>query len=105
MSSQFRIVVAAVVFALSFSAMDIDGRLDPKKATAAELHGQEIFFGKGKCGACHTGAYFTDNLMHNLQAERFYKPQMFNGMMASAAGPNKTFPLRESNAPPPYMPT
>src|SRR6266403_1589317 len=50
--------------------LDIDGRLDPKKATAAELHGQEIFFGKGKCGTCHTGAYFTDNLMHNLQAEK-----------------------------------
>jgi hypothetical protein len=29
--------------------------------------------------------------MHNLQAERFYKPQMINGMMASADGPIKTF--------------
>ena len=83
--------------------LDIDGRLDPKKATAVELHGQEIFFGKGKCGACHTGAYFTDNLMHNLQAERFYKPQMINGMMASADGPIKTFPLRGIKATPPYM--
>jgi cytochrome c peroxidase len=83
--------------------LDIDGRLDPKKATAAELHGQEIFFGKGKCGTCHTGAYFTDNLMHNLQAERFYKPQMINGMMASADGPIKTFPLRGIKATPPYM--
>jgi cytochrome c peroxidase len=83
--------------------LDIDGRLDPKKATAVELHGQEIFFGKGKCGACHSGAYFTDNLMHNLQAERFYKPQMINGMMASADGPIKTFPLRGIKATPPYM--
>jgi cytochrome c peroxidase len=83
--------------------LDIDGRLDPKKATTAELHGQEIFFGKGKCGTCHTGAYFTDNLMHNLQAERFYKPQMINGMMASADGPIKTFPLRGIKATPPYM--
>jgi len=83
--------------------LDIYGKLDPKKATVAELHGQEIFFGKGNCVSCHTGAYFTDNLMHNLQAERFYKPQMINGMMASADGPIKTFPLRGIKATPPYM--
>jgi cytochrome c peroxidase len=83
--------------------LDIFGKLDPKKATAAELHGQEIFFGKGNCGTCHTGAYFTDNLMHNLQGERFYKPQMINGMMASADAPIKTFPLRGIKATPPYM--
>jgi len=74
--------------------LDLYGKLDPKKATAAELHGQEIFFGKGMCANCHTGPYYTDNLMHNLKAERFYKPVMINGMMASADGPIKTFPLR-----------
>jgi cytochrome c peroxidase len=83
--------------------LDIYGKLDPKKATAAELHGQEIFFGKGKCATCHTGAYFTDNLMHNLHAERFYKPEMINGMMAGADGPIKTFSLRGIKATPPYM--
>ena len=83
--------------------LDIYGKLDPKKATAAELHGQEIFFGKGKCATCHTGAYFTDNLMHNLHAERFYKPEMMNGMMAGADGPIKTFSLRGIKATPPYM--
>jgi cytochrome c peroxidase len=83
--------------------LDIYGKLDPKKATAAELHGQEIFFGKGKCVTCHTGAYFTDNLMHNLHAERFYKPQMINGMMAGADGPIKTFSLRGIKATPPYL--
>jgi hypothetical protein len=25
-----------------------DGKLDPAKATAAEMHGQQIFFGKGQ---------------------------------------------------------
>jgi hypothetical protein len=30
--------------------------------------------------------------MHNLQAERFFKPKMINGMMASADGPIKTLP-------------
>lgn len=83
--------------------LDIDGKLDPRKATAAELRGQEVFFGKGKCGTCHTGAYFTDNSMHNLQAERFYKPQIINGMMATADGPIKTFSLRGIKATPPYM--
>jgi cytochrome c peroxidase len=83
--------------------LDIYGKLDPKKATAAELHGQEIFFGKGKCATCHTGAYFTDNLMQNLHAERFYKPEMINGMMAGADGPIKTFSLRGIKTTPPYM--
>ena len=83
--------------------LDIYGKLDPKKATAAELHGQEIFFGKGKCATCHTGAYFTDNLMHNLHAERFYEPEMINGMMAGADGPIKTFSLRGIKATPPYL--
>ena len=28
--------------------------------------------------SCHPPPYYTDNLMHNLQAERFYKPEMIN---------------------------
>src|SRR4029077_13108004 len=61
--------------------LDIYGKLDPKKASRSELRGQDVFFGKGKCSTCHTPPYYTDNLMHNLQAERFYKPHMVNGMM------------------------
>src|ERR1700736_2426461 len=85
--------------------LDIYGKLDPKKATAAELHGQEIFFGKGKCGTCHTGAYFTDNLMHNLHAERFYKPEMINGLIAPSGGdgPIKTEALRGVKDTPTYF--
>jgi cytochrome c peroxidase len=83
--------------------LGIDGKLDPKKATPAELRGQEIFFGKGQCASCHAPPYYTDNLMHNLRAERFYKPVMINGMMASADGPIKTFPLRGIKDSPPYM--
>jgi cytochrome c peroxidase len=41
--------------------------------------------------------------MHNLKAERFYKPKMINGMMASADGPIKTFPLRGIKDTPPYL--
>jgi cytochrome c peroxidase len=77
--------------------------LDPEKATQQEMHGQEVFFGKAKCDVCHPAPYYTDNLMHNLMAERFFKPQMVNGMMASADGAIKTFPLRGIKDTPPYL--
>jgi cytochrome c peroxidase len=83
--------------------LGIDGMLNPKKATPAETRGQTLFFGKGKCGSCHPAPYYTDNLMHNLQAERFYKPRMINGMMASADGPIKTLLLRGIKESPPYV--
>jgi cytochrome c peroxidase len=83
--------------------LGIDGKLNPKKASAAEMRGQQLFFGKGRCGECHQAPYYTDNLMHNLQTERFYKPHMINGMMASADGPIKTFPLRGVKDSPPYL--
>jgi cytochrome c peroxidase len=83
--------------------LGIDGKLEPTKATPAELRGQTVFFGKGQCSTCHTAPYYTDNLMHNLHAERFYKPVMINGMMAGADGPIKTFPLRGIKDSPPYM--
>lgn len=41
--------------------------------------------------------------MHNLRAERFYKPQMINGRMAAADGPIKTFPLRGIKDSPTYL--
>ena len=83
--------------------LDVYGKLDPAKATPAELRGQDIFFGKGKCASCHVPPYYTDNLMYNLRAERFYKPVMINGEMASADGPIKTFPLRGIKDSPPYL--
>ncbi len=83
--------------------LNIFGTLDPKKATPTELRGQELFFGKAKCGMCHPAPYYTDNLMHNLRTERFYKPQMINGRMASADGPIKSFPLRGIKDSPPYL--
>jgi cytochrome c peroxidase len=79
------------------------GKLHPKKATESELRGQELFFGKAECGTCHPAPYYTDNLMHNLKTERFYKPQMINGRMASADVPIKTFPLRGIKDSPPYL--
>jgi len=83
--------------------LDVFGKLDEQKAAEAEMRGQRVFFGKGQCATCHTPPYYTDNLMHNLQVERFYRPQMINGRMASADGPIKTFPLRGIKDSPPYL--
>ncbi len=43
-----------------------DGKLDPKKASPQELHGQEVFFGKAQCSSCHAPPHYTDNIMHDL---------------------------------------
>jgi len=83
--------------------LGIDGKLDPKKATESERRGQALFLGKANCASCHQAPYYTDNLMHNLKVERFYKPRMINGRMASADGPIKTFPLRGIKDSPPYL--
>jgi cytochrome c peroxidase len=83
--------------------LNIYGRLDPQKASESELRGQDLFFSKANCSPCHVPPYYTDNLMHNLKAERFFKPQMVNGRMASADGPIKTFPLRGIKDSPPYL--
>jgi cytochrome c peroxidase len=83
--------------------LNIYGQLDPVRATPAELRGEALFNGKARCAVCHPAPYYTDNSMHNLRTERFYKPRMINGMMASADGPIKTFPLRGIKDSPPYL--
>ncbi len=83
--------------------LNVLGKLDPKQASESELRGQELFFGKAQCSVCHPGPYFTDNLMHNLKVERFFKPQLIHGRMANQDGPIKTFPLRGIKDSPPYL--
>ena len=83
--------------------LDIFGRLDPSKASDQEKRGEALFFGKAQCSTCHSPPYYTDNTMHNLQVERFFRPQMVNGRFASADGPIKTFPLRGIKESPPYL--
>ncbi len=83
--------------------LDVYGKLDPKRATPEELRGQATFLGKGTCATCHVPPYYTDNLMHNLQGERFFKPVTINGMRAVGDGPIKTFPLRGIKDSPPYL--
>src|SRR6185436_8834606 len=59
--------------------------------------------GKAQCGNCHTPPFYTDQLMHNLEVERFYEQTTINGMVASADGPIKTFALRGIKDSPPYF--
>jgi cytochrome c peroxidase len=72
------------------------GRLDPKKATESEMRGEKLFFGKGKCGNCHTAPFYLDHQMHDLKLERFLKGE-------PGDGPIKTFTLRGIKESPPYM--
>jgi cytochrome c peroxidase len=83
--------------------LNVYGKLDPAKASQSEIRGEALFFGKANCSICHTPPYYTDNLMHDLKVERFFKPRTINGMMATAQGPIKTFPLRGIKESPPYF--
>jgi len=85
--------------------LGLDGKLNPKKfaADSLEMKGQALFFGKAQCSLCHPAPYYTDNSMHNLKVERFYKTQTINGLTATAQGPIKTFTLRGIKDSPPYL--
>jgi len=83
--------------------LNLIGLLDPSKATEAEQRGQALFFGKAQCGACHPAPFYTDNLMHDLKTQRFFKEKEIEGRLTSADGPIKTFPLRGIKDSPPYL--
>jgi cytochrome c peroxidase len=83
--------------------LNVFGELDPEKATDLEMLGQEVFFGKARCGACHSGPFYLDDKMHDLKVNRFYKPRMSNGKWITAVGPIKTFTLRGIKDSPPYL--
>jgi cytochrome c peroxidase len=70
-------------------------RLVRARASAQELRGEELFRGRAQCAVCHSGPAFTDDYLHDLQVERFYKGR--------PEGPIKTFPLRGIKDSPPYL--
>jgi hypothetical protein len=47
--------------------------------------------------------HYTDNLVHNLQTERFFKSRVINNHTAIGDGSIKTFPLRGIKDTPPYL--
>ncbi|MFP4500483.1 MAG: cytochrome B6 [Candidatus Hydrogenedentota bacterium] len=79
-----------------------EGKLDPDKATEQELMGQEVFFGKGRCGDCHPAPFYLDDKMHDLELERFYEPEVISDHYNSPDGAIKTFTLRGIKDSPPY---
>src|SRR5229473_2729278 len=83
--------------------LNIYAKLDRAKATESEARGEDLFFGKANCASCHTPPFYTDNQMHDLEVERFFKPRIEGGMMMTAQGPIKTFPLRGIKESPPYL--
>jgi cytochrome c peroxidase len=83
--------------------LNIYGELDAAMASPSESRGQALFVGKAQCSRCHPAPYYTDNDMHNLRAERFYKQTLVGGMMMAHDGPIKTFPLRGVKDSPPYL--
>jgi len=80
-----------------------DGKLDAAQASAEELRGQALFFGKARCVECHSGPHYTDDRMHDLHLERFFEPTQINGIVSDAEGPIKTFALRGLKDSPPYF--
>ena len=70
------------------------GRLDRTRANHQEIAGEELFFGKARCVACHQPPAYTDHMMHDLFLERFG---------AEADGPIKAFALRGIKDSPPYF--
>ena len=83
--------------------LDPFGKLN-SLANEQELRGEALFFGKARCGDCHSGAFFTDNSMHDLGLQRFFEARMEGGMIADGFdGPIKTFTLRGIKESPPYL--
>src|SRR5205823_11429842 len=83
--------------------LDEEGKLIHAKATEAEIRGEAVFFGKGKCASCHAPPAYTDLITHDLKIERFFRSRMVDGVMVKADGPIKTFPLRGIKDSPPYF--
>lgn len=71
-------------------------RLAKDKASQAELHGEQLFFGKAACANCHVPPTYLDHQMHDLHLERFLKHE-------PGDGPIKTFTLRGIKESPPYL--
>lgn len=83
--------------------LDVFGKLRPELATKQELKGEELFFGKARCGDCHPAPYYLDNKMYDMKADRYFEPKVVNGQYNVGAGPIKTFTLRGIKDSPPYL--
>jgi cytochrome c peroxidase len=73
----------------------VTSRLNKAKANESEIRGEELFFGKGQCAACHSGPSYLDHQYHDLRVDRF--------TTEPSDGPIKTFTLRGIKDSPPYL--
>lgn len=75
--------------------------------TPAAQRGMKVFFNKGNCSACHTGANFTDGAFHNLgisiEAEEPDVGRFSESKQLGDRGAFKTPTLREIARTAPYM--
>lgn len=72
----------------------------------AAKRGFEIFVGKAKCDACHSGFNFTDNRFHNIGVKDEGEPDVGrfgHSAVASLKGASKTPTLRDIALTAPYM--
>ena len=83
--------------------LDVFGKLDPPRRHRPRCAGRTSSSARANARAATQPPFYTDNLMHNLQTERFFKPEMINNMMAVGDGPIKTFALRGIKDNPPYL--
>ena len=83
--------------------LNVFGKLDPKKATEAELRGQKVFFGKGHCAVVPSGPVLHRQL--DAQPAGGAVLQAADGQRPHGAGdgPIKTFVLRGIKDSPPYL--
>lgn len=71
------------------------GKLIHAKASAEEIRGEKLFFGKAQCATCHPPPFYIDNQHHDLHVERF--------LNEPPRGQIKTFALRGIKESPPFL--
>jgi len=80
---------------------------DANALSPSAQRGMKVFFGKGHCSACHTGANFTDQAFHNVGVNiNVRKPDLGRFEVTKVVGDKgsfKTPTLREIARTAPYM--
>ena len=74
---------------------------DKDALTADEKHGAIIFYGKGRCGACHSGQFFSDFEYHSIGAPQgYFGPHTRHRDIGRAAVTNRAKDLYKFRTPP-----
>ena len=77
-------------------ALGWDGKLEPAKIRgrhARDTRSRIYSSAKHSAAPVTRRPYYTDNSMHNLQVERFYKTQTHNGLVATSQGADQNIHL------------